>query len=154
MPNKNILIDNKGNKIFDNAGHLVLLRALGINRRGVSANGANVRSDNGALTIDEPTDPYYIGPIRSAFSRATRLNNFAPPFDVITVFSNDFYDSGGGVMLQSNWTFPYIDSSGFQDGAPGCGVGLVTRSQPPTATVHVGAYVSPCLNNPFLPGCF
>ncbi len=77
MPNSNIYVNNQGEKLFDNSGHLVLRRALGIARQQKSANGAFLMSPNGART--RKVDPYYINAKYTAFSASVQS-----PFGTIT----------------------------------------------------------------------
>jgi len=77
MPNPNIYVNNQGQNIFDNNGHLVLRRALGINRFQQSANGGFILSPNGART--RKTDPYYINASYTAFSASVQN-----PFGTVT----------------------------------------------------------------------
>ncbi len=77
MPNPNIYVNNQGENLFDNAGHLVLRRALGIAKQQQSANGSFLMSLNGART--RKSDPYYINAKYTAFSASVQN-----PFGTIT----------------------------------------------------------------------
>jgi hypothetical protein len=63
----NIIVDNNGEHMVDDQGHLVLARSLGINRFGKSANGAFMQSELGARD-SLFTPPYYLNASYTAYS--------------------------------------------------------------------------------------